>query len=369
MTESILRTDGLAVGYDGRVLVDEIAIDLRRGEILTLVGPNGSGKTTILKTLAGQLRPIGGTILLAGASLATLPPLAIARKLALVLTLRQSAGRQTCEDVVSAGRQPYTGHLGVLSPADRAEIHRAMELVHTLDLRTTDLGAISDGQRQRVLLARAICQQPEVIVLDEPTSFLDIKYKLELLSVLKTMAREQQVAVVLSLHELDLAQKISDTVLCVRDGKIERQGSPESVLTADYIRQLYDLEGGSYNDTFGCLELEAPRGAPEVFVIAGGGSGVSTFRRLQREGCPFATGVLHPGDVDYAVASALAARVIAERDFEPIGRESLEQAKRVLAGCRRVICCPTSFGTVNQGNQALLLYAKALGLPVEQAQP
>ncbi|MEG1932892.1 MAG: ABC transporter ATP-binding protein, partial [Pygmaiobacter sp.] len=220
-------------------------------------------------------------------------------------------------------------------------------------------------QRQRVLLARAICQNPEVIVLDEPTSFLDIKYKLELLATLKTMAREQKMAIVLSLHELDLAQKISDTVLCVKDGQIERYGTPDAVFTEGYIRHLYDLSNGSYNSTFGCLELAAPSGAPEVFVIAGGDSASGTFRALQRQGIPFATGVLHPGDVDYSVATALAAVVICEKPFEPISRARIEEAKQVLRQCRRVICCLSVFGSMNQGNEELLRFAENQGLLVD----
>lgn len=124
------------------------------------------------------------------------------------------------------------------------------------ELADRDFSCISDGQRQRVLLARAICQEPEVIVLDEPTSFLDIRYKLELLTVLKQLVREKQVAVILSLHEIDLAQKLSDRLICVHNGRIERCGTPEQVFTGDYIRTLYDLERGTYNEQFGSLELE-----------------------------------------------------------------------------------------------------------------
>lgn len=148
------------------------------------------------------------------------------------------------------------------------------------ELADRDFSCISDGQRQRVLLARAICQEPEVIVLDEPTSFLDIRYKLELLTVLKQLVREKQVAVILSLHEIDLAQKLSDRLICVHNGRIERCGTPEQVFTGDYIRTLYDLERGTYNEQFGSLELERVTGEPRVFVIGGGGSGTALYRRL-----------------------------------------------------------------------------------------
>lgn len=132
----------------------------------------------------------------------------VSKKLAVVLTERMRPELMTCEDIVATGRYPYTGTLGILSASDKEKVRAAMETVHAWDLKDRDFTAISDGQRQRILLARAICQEPEIIVLDEPTSFLDIRHKLELLTILKKMVLENQLTVIMSLHELDLAQKI-----------------------------------------------------------------------------------------------------------------------------------------------------------------
>ena len=170
-----------------------------------------------------------------------------------------------------------------------------METVHAWDLKDRDFTAISDGQRQRILLARAICQEPEIIVLDEPTSFLDIRHKLELLTILKQMVLDHQLTVIMSLHELDLAQKISDKVICVHGEYIEKYGAPEEIFTSEYIRKLYGITRGSYNAAFGCVEMDPPRGEPQVFVIGGNGSGIPYYRKLQRQGihfllCQFTTG-------------------------------------------------------------------------------
>ena len=229
----------------------------------------------------------------------------VSKKLAVVLTERMRPELMTCEDVVSTGRYPYTGTLGILSAEDKEKVKSAMEMVHAWDLKDRDFTAISDGQRQRILLARAICQEPEIIILDEPTSFLDIRHKLELLAILKKMVLEKQMTVIMSLHELDLAQKISDQVICVHGDHIEKYGAPEEIFTSDYIRKLYGITRGSYNAEFGCVEMEPPAGKPEVFVIGGNGSGIPVYRKLQRQGIPFVTGVLHTNDADYQVAKEL----------------------------------------------------------------
>ena len=161
----------------------------------------------------------------------------------------------TCRDVVSSGRYPYTGRLGILQPEDQAIVERSLAQVGGMEFADRPFSAISDGQRQRILLARALCQEPEIIVLDEPTSFLDIRYKLELLTVLKRMVRENDLAVLLSLHELELAERISDTVVCVAGDRIDRIGPPEEIFTRAYIAKLYRMEHGKYDPCFDSLEF------------------------------------------------------------------------------------------------------------------
>lgn len=365
MVEWILHTRDLAVGYGGRALISDITFGVRPGEILVLIGPNGAGKSTILKTISRQLAPVAGTVYLENSTLRSIPAAKSAKTMAILMTGRVEPELMTCEDVVSAGRYPYTGRFGVLTAEDHARMDEAMELVHVSELRDKDFSRISDGQRQRVMLARAICQEPKVLVLDEPTSFLDIRYKLELLQILKKLARERQVAVILSLHELDLAQKAADQIVCVRDGAIDRCGTPEEIFSGGYIQQLYGVERAQFNENYGSLELQAASGGPEIFVIGGGGDGIAVYRRLQRRGIPFAAGVLHENDLDYPVASALAARVVTERAFEPIGEAAFAEAAAIMAACRRVICCCGHFGTMNQRNAALRDLAAQRGVLTE----
>ena len=353
MSHPFVETKEMTVGYRGVPLIRDIALSVQRGEILTLIGPNGSGKSTILKSLIRQLALLGGTVYLDGRSLRELPERELARTMSVLLTEQVRPELMSCWEVAAAGRYPYTGRLGLLSETDRAKVDEALALVGARELAEQDFSRISDGQRQRVLLARAICQEPEVIVLDEPTSFLDIRYKLELLTVLKQLVREKLVAVILSLHEIDLAQKLSDRLVCVHNGQIERCGTPEEVFTGDYIRTLYDLERGSYDEQSGSLELDRVTGTPRVFVIGGGGSGIALYRRLQRRGIPFAAGILPENDVELPTARALAAELVTERAYQPIGEQAYTRAQTLVRQCGCAVCCVDTFGPVNEANRRL----------------
>ncbi len=359
-----ISAEQMTVGYDGRPLIENISIGVRRGEILTLIGPNGSGKSTILKSMIRELRLIAGTVVLDGRDMADLRERDVAKKLAIVMTERIKGELMTCRDVAATGRYPYTGRLGILAKEDHAIVDAALETVHAKDFADRPFSAISDGQRQRILLARAIAQQPEIIVLDEPTSFLDVKHKLELLDILKTMVRRQNVAVILSLHELDLAEKVSDRVVCVAEGRIDRCDTPENIFKDDYISALYGIGTGSYNALFGSVELPAVSGEPQVFVIGGGGSGIPLYRALQRAGVPFAAGILPESDLDHPVAKALAAELYAVPAFStPADAETENVITRMLAIGRAVSTVP-AFGETNAANKRLYEAAKEAGILV-----
>ena len=202
------------------------------------------------------------------------------------------------------------------------------------------------------------------MVLDEPTSFLDIRHKLELLSTLKELVAERKLAVVLSLHELDLAQRVSDLVVCVHNNSIEKVGPPEEVFTEDYIARLYELPPGIYSAAYGSLELPGIPGPPKVFVIGGGGSGIPAYRRLRRQGIPFAAGILQEHDLDFPAAKALAVDVISSPAFQPMGEGAYTQALAVLKTCETVLCCCPGFGPDNDANRRLLNAAQEMGKPV-----
>ena len=357
-SSSYICAEDISVGYHNLPLIQKINLHVNRGEILTLIGPNGAGKSTILKSLIGQLKLVKGAVWLDGTSMGTMKEKEIALRMSVMMTGRVKTERMTCEEVVSMGRYPYTGKMGILTEKDWQIVRESLELVQGLELAEKDFEAVSDGQRQRVLLARAICQEPQVIVLDEPTAFLDIRHKLELLYLLKNMVREKKVAVLMSLHELDLAQKVSDYIVCVGENKIWKCGTPEEIFTETCMEELFGVPGGSYCAEYGSVELPAAAGTPEVFVIGGNGSGIPVYRQLQRQGIPFAAGVLHENDLDYPVAKALAVQVVSEQPYEVIREETYEEALRVMKVCGKVILCVQEFGSGNRKNKELAQWAE-----------
>ena len=254
MMELLLRARDLSAGYDGKAVVRDISFAVRSGEILTLIGPNGAGKSTILKSITKQIQSISGAVYLCDRAVSEIDLNEIAKNMSILTTDRVRADKLTVRDVVSLGRYPYTGTLGILSERDRAVVEDTLRRLRLDGLAERGFETLSDGQRQRVMLARAVCQEPEVLVLDEPTSYLDVRYELEMLSFLRALARERGLALVLSLHELTLARRLSDTLLCVKNGVIDRAGTPERVFADDYIDELYDMPRGSYARYFGASE-------------------------------------------------------------------------------------------------------------------
>lgn len=236
------RTEELSVGYRGKVLLGNINIGIEKGKILTLVGPNGTGKSTILKTIIRQLEKIGGTVYVGKQDMKTWNIREMAKQVSVVLTEKIHPELMTCEEVVAMGRYPYTNALGKMTPEDKKVVEKALRTVHGEELAERDFSSLSDGQKQRIMLARAICQEPEMLVLDEPTAYLDIRFKMDLLNVLRDMADREGLTVVMSLHEVELAKRVSDKVLCIGEEGIDRYGTPKEVFTPGYIAQLFHVD-------------------------------------------------------------------------------------------------------------------------------
>ncbi len=361
MSEHYVKLENLTVGYGSHAVIREIDIGIRKGEIVTLIGANGAGKSTILKTIIRQLPGLGGAVYIGKKGLSDYSYRDLSRTMAVVLTERIRPELMTCRDVVAMGRYPFTGRLGLLEPEDEEKVTEAMRSVHAEEIAEKDFNATSDGQKQRILLARALCQEPELLILDEPTSFLDIRYKLELLSILRSMAHERGITVIMSLHEIDLAMKISDRMICVKGDHIFCEGLPEEVLNEELIRDLYEIDNGYFDPLFGSLELPKPEGEPEVLVLSDSGRGIPVYRMLQKQGRPFIAGILYKNDMDYRAARLLASEVIAEEPFRDIGDAAYERALEAVRSCGEVIDAGVVLGSCNRRMGDLLREAEKLG--------
>ena len=334
MSDFYCSTEDLAIGYGKTPLMEHIRLGVEKGSILTLIGPNGAGKSTLLKTLAAQLAPQGGAVLLDGRDLTSYSGPERARKMALMVPHTRRTELTTCFEIASAGRYPYTGRLGILSAEDKQQVKAALALVGAGALADRDFNRISDGQRQRVLLARAICQQPELILLDEPTSFLDIKGKAELLAILKDLARKEGMAVILSLHELELAQKISDKVVCVSAEGVSDVMTPEQAFSRENLCKIFRLTAEQYAFLYGKPQKPA---SPEE--KAGGDRPL--FEHYVRSGqkllrCGYTTGTCA------ALGAAGAARLLLTGHTPET--VALRTPKGIVVEVEPIFCRPTEGG-------------------------
>ncbi len=240
--KTLLLTEGLAVGFDGKPLIADIALRLNAGEVAALIGLNGTGKSTLLRTLAGSQQPLAGTIMLGDNRAATMSSMERARALSVVLTGRPQAGLLDVRTLVSLGRQPWTGHLGRLTDQDRARVNEAMERTGTLVFAERSLRSLSDGEGQKVMIARALAQDAPVMLLDEPTAFLDLVNRIAVMQLLRDIARTHKRAVLLSTHDLASALQLCDRILLVHERALW-SGTPSEAIATGILDRAFAAHG------------------------------------------------------------------------------------------------------------------------------
>ena len=238
-----LEAQKLDAGYDGRLVIESLDLVLEQGEIVALVGPNGSGKSTILRALARVLRPKGGTVLLDRRAISSLSTREVARELALLPQGPTLANDLSVEELVWMGRSPHQGILGLPTAADREAVEWAIEETGVGPMRRRGVSSLSGGERQRAWIAMALAQKPQILLLDEPTTFLDLSHQLEVLELISYLNREHGITVVMVLHDLNQAARYARRVIVLRDGRVHCEGAPREVLTADTLRTVFGVAG------------------------------------------------------------------------------------------------------------------------------
>ena len=287
MTTLALETRGLTIGYRQRakgdiIVARELSLWLQKGRLVGLLGPNGVGKSTLLRTLAGMQKALAGRIFLGGQDLATLSPMARARRLSTVLTAAPQPNLMNGYGLVALGRHPYSDWLGRLSADDREAVAWAISAVSAEDLAEKPLAELSDGQRQKLMIARALAQETEIMLLDEPTAYLDLPRRVETMQLLKKLARNAERAILVSTHDLDLALRSCDQLWLMREDDIAT-GAPEDLVLQGQLGETFSATGINFDERLGTFVLDSPQGQP-VYVVGDDTEAIWMRRALERSG-------------------------------------------------------------------------------------
>ncbi len=302
MNGTVLFTENLAIGYaprgrPRRALADQLSVTLHAGELVCLIGPNGAGKSTLLRTLAGMQTPLDGRALLMGDDVHRLSAIELAKRLSVVLTERVDVGILSACALVALGRYPYTGWSGNLTAHDQAVIRWAIQAVGAAELAPRSIHELSDGERQKVMIARALAQEPGVMILDEPTAFLDLPHRVEIMQVLRCLAHDTGRAILLSTHDLDLALRSADRIWLLASGRLQA-GAPEDLVLSDAFEAAFQRGGVRFDKRSGSFSVNG-QSAGRVALHGDGVELIWTQRALERAG--FA--VVEDGDAPCIVVS------------------------------------------------------------------
>lgn len=362
-----IKVKDLHFSYDGKEfqsqpVLEGVYLDVEEGQILAVVGPNGSGKTTLLKNIAGVLKPAKGAVYLDMKEVTQLSTREIARHLAAMEQERRVGFNFTVDELVELGRIPHLGRFERQREKDRKTIIKAMQITKTAKFADRPIGQLSGGEKQRVFLAMALAQEPEVFLLDEPTAHLDINYQIEIMEIIKERAAAG-LTVIMALHDLNLAAYYANRIAMLSQGRLIAIGSPQEVLTEDSIKRAFQAEvsvgrNPLTNSIYINIVTKKGNGTEaqlkgakltKLHIVCGGGSGVEVMHALASD-YRLSVGVISPMDSDFEAARHLGAEIIMEAPFSPISDEAYQRNLELMKECAGVIVCETPFGPGNIKN-------------------
>ncbi|GCE12669.1 ABC transporter ATP-binding protein [Tengunoibacter tsumagoiensis] len=367
--DPLVQMQSVSFGYSKQTLLYDVSVQIRSGEMVGLLGPNGSGKTTLLRLLSGAIHPRQGQVLLLGKTLRQWGRRATAQRVAVVPQEMHMPFAFTVEEMVQLGRTPFVpAFFGTRGSQDEKAVQEAMEIAGVSAFAKRSFNELSGGERQRVTIAMALAQEPALLLLDEPTAHLDIKYQIETLALAQRLNRERGVTIIAALHDLNLAARYFPRLLLFQRG-IVADASPAEVLQPELLSRVYGipiqvgiLRGSQHLSILPPVDdaqaVNRKEGShPLIHVMAGGGSGELLMRALADAQLPFVAGALNVGDSDHALALRLAQEVITEQPFAPISLPALTRVQQSLEHVRVLLICPTAIGP---GNLILLQEAYAV---------
>jgi len=367
----MLEALAITVGYSNSPVLRDVSFALSRGQFVGLVGPNGSGKSTVIRALSRVLPPIRGQVLLDSVDVYRLPARQLARRLAVVAQDNSVGFDFLVREVVMMGRAPHLSRFGLEHANDYAIAEECMELTHTAVLADRPITSLSGGERQRCMIARALAQQPEVLLLDEPTAHLDINHQIEILDLARRFTRERGLATLVVLHDLNLASQYCDQLALIAEGRLLAVGAPREVVTEDNIRVAYHAEvqvrlHPATDRPYVILLSRLPVSATatrrtRVHLICGAGTGVQLMRRLCELGFQVSAGVLNVADSDQVEAESLDLPRVEEAPFSPITEEAHRRNCELARQADVVIVTGIPYGRGNLLNLEAAVRARGVG--------
>ncbi|MBB1489145.1 ABC transporter ATP-binding protein [Oceanospirillum sediminis] len=261
---SAITSQGLTLSYQDSVIIDQLNVSVPKGKVTVLIGGNGSGKSTLLKSFARLLKPQQGTVLLNGVDIQRKATATVARELAILPQTPVAPEGISVRQLVALGRYPYQSWLQQWSDEDETMVNRALARTGTLELADRPVDSLSGGQRQRAWIAMTLAQDTDIVVLDEPTTFLDLSHQMEVLELLRELNQQEQKTIVMVLHDLNLACRYADQILVVHEQTIYAQGTPAEVLTEELVKTVFDLNCRIIPDPFFDTPLCIPFGREKI---------------------------------------------------------------------------------------------------------
>lgn len=365
-----IAVQGVTVAFRAVTALHDVTFSVHAGDLVVLLGPNGAGKTTLLRTIARAVTPQKGAVLLDGKAVTEVPVRHLMRRLSVVPQTEGTAFAFTVLDIVLMGRIPHLAPLAPFSPHDWQVVRDAMEATDTWHLRDRLFTELSGGERRRVLLAKALAQEPQVLLLDEPTANLDLHYQLEVVELVQRLNRDRRLTVLVVMHDLNLATMLGNRFILMQGGRIVAMGDADAVLTPQNLQQVYGVPVLVLRHPLTGKPLIVlterrivPLNAVRVHVVCGGGTGGEVMALLVAAGCQVTAGALNRGDSDYEAAQLLGVPVAEEQPFMPLSERAIAEARRLIAAADVVILTDVPFGWGNLANLRAIAEA-AQGLVV-----
>lgn len=367
----ILAIDGIDCSYGSVDVLKDVTFDVKSGEFLGILGPNGSGKTTLLRSISRVLKPQKGAILIDEKDVYGMKTIDVAKQMAVVPQSTPVTFNFTALEVVLMGRNPHMPRFKMESKDDVDIARKSMELTRTWEFAERPVTELSGGERQRVIIARALTQEPQILLLDEPTTHLDISNQLEIMDLIKDLCVTKKLVVVAVFHDFNLAARYCDSILLLKKGKIVAAGKADETLTAENVKEVFNVDTivrkHPVTGSLHIVPVSRPRNQKTksltVHLICGSGTGSPVMRVLTDEGYTVTAGVLNMLDTDQEAAQVLNIVTTNEAPFSPITEEAHNANLQMIRKANVLVITPTQFGEGNLRNLDAAETALNEGIP------